>query len=308
MLGKDSNLTDIILVLYNSAGCIGDCLATIPAATTRPVTVWLVENLPGDGSADAALRACPEANLLRPGRNLGFGAACNLALGCGVAPHALMLNPDARLEPGCIDRLIDALEADPRAAASGALVVRSDDGRIDSAGMETVVTGWARDRRRGESVEKAPEAGETDALSGGVLMLRRTALQAIGRLPEAFWGDFFLYNEDVELSMALRCGGWRLLFVPTARAIHAVGGSGGARRLMRGYCARNRVVVLLTYASWRDLCSLRFYLQWIRRIVLDLPQLSDNLRLPPLRRSLWPLLCQIPARRAAQGVLAKRSR
>lgn len=288
---------DITLVLYNSADCIGECLASIGAATTRTVAVWLVENLPGDGSVEAALRVRPDAQVLRPGENLGFGAACNLALGCGKAPYALMLNPDARMEPGCLDRLVEALESDPSAGASGALVVRSDDGRIDSAGMEIVVTGWARDRARGKTVENAPAPGDAQALSGGVLLLRRAALKSIGRLPHAFWGDFFLYNEDVELSMALRRGGWRLLFVPEARAVHAVGGSGGARRLMRGYCARNRVVAMLTHASRRDLVSPRFHFQWIRRIVLDIPQLSDNLRLKPLRRSLWPLLKQIPGRR-----------
>jgi len=290
-------LIDIVIVLYNSADCIGDCLASIGAATSRTVAVWLVENLPGDGSVEAALRAWPDAQVLRPGENLGFGAACNLALGCGKAPYALMLNPDARLDAGCLDRLAEALESDPNAGASGALVVRSDDGRIDSAGMEIVVTGWARDRGRGRPVDLAPPSGEVAALSGGVLLLRRSALQAIGRLPHAFWGDFFLYNEDVELSMSLRRKGWRLLFVSEARAVHAVGGSGGARRLMRGYCARNRVVSMLTHASRRDLVSPRFHLQWLRRIVLDLPQLSDNLRLKPLRHGLWPLLRQIPSKR-----------
>ena len=288
---------EIILVLYNSADCIAECLASIRAATTRTVAVRLVENLPGDGSVEAALRVRPEAQVLRPGANLGFGAACNLALGCGKAPYALMLNPDARLEPGCLDRLIEALESNPDAGASGALVVRSDDGKIDSAGMEIVVTGWARDRARGEPVEHAPPSGDVQALSGGVMLLRRAALQAIGRMPHAFWGDFFLYNEDVELSMSLRKRGWRLLFVSEARAVHAVGGSGGARRLMRGYCARNRVVAMLAHASRRDLLSPRFHLQWIRRIVLDIPQLSDSLRLKPLRQSLWPLLKQIPCRR-----------
>lgn len=294
-------LIDIILVLYNSADCIGECLASLGASVTCPVKIWLVENLPGDGSVEAALLVRPDAHVLRPGENLGFGAACNLALGCGKAPYALMLNPDARLEPGCLDRLIEALDSDPQAGASGALVMRSDDGTIDTAGMEMVVTGWARDRGRGLLVAMAPTAGEVDALSGGVLLLRRSALRAIRRLPEAFWGDFFLYNEDVELSMSLRRGGWRLLFVPEARAIHAVGGSGGARRLMRGYCARNRVVAMLTHASRKDLVSPRFHLQWIRRIVLDIPQLTDNLRLKPLRRSLWPLLKQIPGKRRQVG-------
>lgn len=246
------------------------------------------------------MRVCQDAHVLRPGINLGFGSACNLALRAGQAPFALMLNPDARLLPKCLDRLVDALESAPRAAASGALVLRSDDGRIDSAGMEMVATGWARDRARGSTVENAPAGGAVQALSGGVLLLRRAALIEAARFPEAFWGDLFLYNEDVELSLGLRSAGWDLLFVREARAMHAVGGSGGERRLMRAYCARNRIVTLLAHVDWQDLCSLNFYLQWIRRIVLDLPQLSDNLRFANLRKSLLPLLRQVLVRRRAK--------
>jgi len=288
---------DVVIVLYNSADCIEECLGSLAMASVRKLNVWLVENLPGDGSVDAALRVLPDAQVLRPGDNLGFGAACNLALGCGNAPYALMLNPDARLGANCIDRLADALDEDPKAGASGALVTRSGCGRIDSAGMEVVVTGWARDRARGELLESAPISGEVQVLSGGVLLLRRAALKAIGRYPKAFWSELFLYNEDVELTLALNRCGWRLLFVDAARAEHAVGGSGGARRLMRGYCARNRILVMLVYAGFNDLLSPVFYCQWLRRIALDTPQLLDNLRLAPLRRSIVGLLRQIPARR-----------
>ncbi len=288
---------DVVIVLYNSSRCIGECLVSLERSTTRKFRVWLVENLVGDGSVDAALKVCPTAQVLRPGENLGFGAACNLALGAGKAPYALLLNPDAKLEPGCLDQLADALDRDPRAGASGALVTRSGCGTIDSAGMEMIVTGWARDRARGRALGSAPTSGDVPVLSGGVLLLRRAALKAIGRYPKAFWSELFLYNEDVELTHTLYRCGWKLLFVESGRAVHVVGGSGGVQRLMRGYCARNRIMVMLVHASRRDLLSPLFYSQWLRRIVLDIPQLIDTLRLAPLRRSILPLLFQVPARR-----------
>lgn len=294
-------MIDIIIVLYNSASCIDQCLFSIKRATDRPYKVWLVENCPKDGSVEAALQAEPNAVVIRPGKNLGFGAAINLALAHSTSPYILLLNPDAHLEYQSLDRLIETLETNPCAAASGALVLRIDDGKIDTAGMEIVVTGWARDRGRGQIAEMAPDSGEVEALSGGVLLLRRASLAEANRHPNAFWGELFLYNEDVELSLALRRNGWKLLFVQSARAFHVVGGAGGSRRLMRAYCARNRIMTMLVHATKCDILSFKFYLQWARRILLDAPQLMDNLRLAHLRADLLPLIRQVPAMRERLG-------
>ncbi len=46
----------------------------------------------------------------------------------------LLLNSDAVLEPGCLVRLIRALEA-PGLAAVGPVIVREADGRVESRGV-----------------------------------------------------------------------------------------------------------------------------------------------------------------------------
>jgi GT2 family glycosyltransferase len=101
----------------------------------------------------------------------------------------------------------------------------------------------------------------------------------------------------VELSLAISAAGWKLGFVREATASHVVGGSGGKRRLVRAMSARNRILTALVHSRWRDLVSPLFWLLWVRRIFLDLPQLSDNLRVAQLRVELWTLISQVPARR-----------
>ncbi|MBK9579674.1 MAG: glycosyltransferase family 2 protein [Fibrobacterota bacterium] len=285
---------DVIIVLYRSADCIGDALASLPAH----VGIILVENLPGDGSVDAALGMRPDAIVLRPGRNLGFGGACNLAIGRSSAPFLLMLNPDASLATDCLDQLVGHLGANPSCGAVGPLVLRSDDGTIDSAGMDVLAPGWTRDRSRGLRENDAPKPGIVSCLSAGVLLLRRNALESIGRHPDAFWADLFLYNEDVELSFALRQGGWELHFHPRARAFHAVGGSSPPRRPIRAMAARNRLLTGIVHLGWRDLLRPTSLLRWAWRIAMDTPRLLDNFRLPELRSALPPLAKQLPGRRA----------
>ncbi len=263
---------DVVIVLYHSADCISEAIRSL-SLQRIPLTLHLVDNCPGDGSLNAALTAAPDAHVIHPGGNIGFGGGCNLAVAATSAPYILLLNPDARLDPSCLDLLVQSLEEHSDRGAAGPLVCRSDNGSIDTAGMEMIVPGWARDRCRGQAPADAPASGTVNALSGGVLLLRRQTLKAIGRATEPFWEDLFLYNEDVELSLALTEGGWKLGYLREARAVHSVGGSEGDHRMIRALAARNRLLTAFAHTPCRIWLRPRTLLLWSRRILLDLPRL-----------------------------------
>jgi GT2 family glycosyltransferase len=289
---------DVVVVLYGCADFVGEGLGTLAEATALPLRVWLVDNGLGDGSLEAALAAWPNAEVVRPDENVGFGAGCNLAFARSSAPWVLLLNPDARLEPGAIDRMREELERHPELAAVGPLVVRADDGTVDTAGMELIGPGWARDRARGRALADAPRSDRVESLCGAVLLLRREAVRDIGRGREPFWGALFLYNEDVELCHALRAGGWELAYLAEARARHRVGASGGPRPRFSAMAARNRVLTLLVHVTFADLGRPLSLLQWVRRLFLDLPKLLASARSAEDRRELRRLLGEIPDRRS----------
>ena len=64
-----------------------------------------------------------------------------------------------------------------------------------------------------------------DAISGAFMMVRREALDAVGPLDEAY----FMHCEDLDWCMRFRQSGRRVLFVPTASAVHHKGASSRAR-------------------------------------------------------------------------------
>jgi len=284
---------DAIVVLYNSADSIGDALRTLPES----VHLVLVENLPGDGSVEAALQVRPDATVLRPGKNLGFGAACNLAIGASSSPWILLLNPDAQLAAGCVEELLRATNSNPQIAAAGPLVLRLSDGKIDTAGIRIIAPGWTADRSRGANQDDAPPSGFVEALSGGVLLLRRSALVETQMHPNAFWADLFLYSEDVDLSLALRKAGHKLFYSREAVAHHVVGASSSNRAFIRAIGCRNRIVVGLAHATWREFLSPKVWSRWGWRALMDWRRMLDNLLIPQLRSALPGLLRQIPARR-----------
>ena len=132
----------------------------------------------------------------------------------------LLLNEDAELREGAARALLDALEADPRAAAAGARLLTSD-GRPGPApgGCPTCpgrspppcscTSAW-RCRAAASSVRQVGWA------QSSALLVRREAAEEVGFLDP----DFFVYSDETDFCKRLRDAGWRILFVPTARALH----------------------------------------------------------------------------------------
>ena len=97
----------IIIVSYKVRELLRACLAATYASLARSpeldATVWVVDNAPGDGSAELVAAEFPQATLIARQDNLGFAGGNNLALtalgfggGEGHRPDlVLLLNPDA---------------------------------------------------------------------------------------------------------------------------------------------------------------------------------------------------------------------
>ena len=166
-----------------------------------------------------------------------------------------LLNPDAQIEPGAIQHLVDYLDRHPRAAAVGSQLVDVYGSLAGSAFNFPSIRG---ELARGagtsalERLFKIPPisvqssiAAEVDWVTGGSVLLRVDALREVGLFDEGF----FLYNEEVELMWRLRRAGWAIATEPRSRVVH-VGGSAtgiaagptGARleRRMPAYLFRSR--------------------------------------------------------------------
>lgn len=104
---------DVVIVAYRSADHLRECIASVPAGHR----VIVIDNASGDGSAGIAEQA--GCVVIRNDDNAGFGRAVNRAVReCVTAEHILLLNPDARLEHGCLDALLSAMD-DPNVAVAG---------------------------------------------------------------------------------------------------------------------------------------------------------------------------------------------
>ena len=192
-----------ILVTYNSAAVIGAALASLPAGTPAIV----VDNASSDGSADIAEEA--GAKILRLGANAGYGVANNAGIEAASTPYVLLLNPDARLRPGCLEILLNAAEERPDAALLVPTILKAD-GSAFAKWSTPICAPVFRPQPAGDGLRDIAFA------SGAVVLARRDRFLAIGGFDPAI----FLYFEDDDLSRRVLDGGWRILHVPAAMADH----------------------------------------------------------------------------------------
>jgi GT2 family glycosyltransferase len=207
-----------------------------------------VDNASTDGSLDA-VRELP-VDVVALDVNRGFAYAANVGWRRGSAPYVLLLNPDARIDPQSLRRLVEALERDGSAAVAGPRILGEDGSlefsqrrfpRLRSTYARALFlhrafphAGWADELVREE--DQYERAGFPQWLSGACLLLRRSALQSVGGLDEGF----FLYSEDVDLCKRLRKAGWTARFEPAATVVH-VGGESAPRTELLPVLAASRV-------------------------------------------------------------------
>lgn len=197
------------------------------------------DNGSSDGTVCALRARVPEADVTAGAANLGFAAAVNRLLSQSSAPYVLLLNSDAWPEPGAIGQLVEVAEQHPRAAAVAPRLERPDGSLEHSthpfpsvAVAAMTATGAYHRLARGRAwrmglpgVWQHDVDRAVDWAVGAALLLRRPAIDEVGRLDERF----FMYGEDLEWCWRARRHGWEIRFTPDAVVRH-VGNASGAQR------------------------------------------------------------------------------
>jgi GT2 family glycosyltransferase len=219
------------IVLYNhTAADVGPLFEEL--ARDEAILEWVAVN--NGGSDDAcALAESLGGRSLHPGRNLGYGAAHNLAshfLTAVGAPYHLILNPDIRLHSGTLAKLATVMEAMPEVGLLMPRVLYPDGSvqylcKLLPTPLDLVLRRfagsplrWLFDNRLTHYEMRHfdySQAVYAPVLSGCFMFTRRSVFDSVGGFDERF----FLYMEDTDLCR--RIGDIsRLLFWPGTTVIH----------------------------------------------------------------------------------------
>ena len=228
---------DIVIVNWNAGAQLSECLASIAAASKDRFSlarVVVVDN----GSRDDSLTGLEAHGLpltvIANGANRGFGAACNQGAAAGEAAYLLFLNPDVRLHADSLEVAVAFLD-DAANARFGVCGIQL----VDAAGVAH--RSCARTPRPGHFAAKltganalAPRLFPThvmaewdhaadravDHVMGAFYLVRRSLFHALS----GFDPRFFVYLEDLDLSVRIKAEGFQTMYLARASAYHRSGG------------------------------------------------------------------------------------
>ena len=225
----------VVIVSYNVRDYLEQSLrSAIHASANLECEIIVVDNNSADGSCGMVEKTFPGVILIRNIKNTGFSAANNQAIRIARGKYILLLNPDTIVEDNTFTKCIGFMNSHPLAGAVG---VRMTDGKgrylpeskrsfptPSSAFFKT--SGISRLFPRSKWFSRyylahidSMKTAEIEVLAGAFMFIRAEALSKTGLLDE----DFFMYGEDIDLSIRLIKAGYKNYYLPETTIVHYKG-------------------------------------------------------------------------------------
>ena len=204
----------VVVVTYNSEAEVRHGLPPLVPQLRDGDELIVVDNASNDATVDVVRELAPHARIVQTGMNAGYAGGCNAGAEIARGDVLLFLNPDAVAAPG----FADAIRGPSRFDAWMGLVTQDGGTIVNTSGNVVHFTGLAWTGQTGEPVANVdPEPHEVAYLSGACLAIPRELWRRLG----GYSPEFFLYHEDLDLSLRVRLAGGTLGIEPAARVDHA---------------------------------------------------------------------------------------
>jgi N-acetylglucosaminyl-diphospho-decaprenol L-rhamnosyltransferase len=242
--------------------CLEAIERTAPPDLEREVLV--LDNASDDGSAEAVRKLDRKIRLIALDRREGKAANDSRLIEEARGEFCLLLNEDSELQPGAVPALIGALRSDRQAAVAGAQLLSPDGHPVPCAwrlpSVRTALAGALFLHRRYTVESGGDSTRPVGWVQSSAMLVRRQAALEVG----GFDPTFFVYSDETDFCKRLSDAGWRILYVPSARAIHhdqmAQDAAGSERRIVEYH--RNRDLYLRKHLGRTRAFLLRPVLAW----------------------------------------------
>lgn len=244
-----------VIVTYNSADVLGDCLCSLAEQETPMAAVVVADNASSDKTRDIAedFAALP-VRVVELGRNAGYAAGVNAgiaALDLTSLDAVLVLNADCQVLPGALVVLASALRQSGHGIVVPRLVLPDGSTQltlrhrptVGRALVEALLPGDLAGRvgSLGEVVTDPrvyERAGVTAWATGAAMLFSVSVLREIGPWDESF----LLYSEETEYCLRAADKGWRTWYEPAAVFQH-IGGASDTDPTLASLMTVNKVVL-----------------------------------------------------------------
>ena len=279
----DRNLTQapritVIIPTYNRSDLLRPCLEAL-RRQTHPCRVLVVDNGSSDSTLSVMADCFPEFGSLRLPSNAGFAKAVNRGIVKVETEFVALLNNDTEADPRWIEAGLAVFEQHPECGIVASKIVNYwQRDRLDSAGDRYLRSGLPLKRGNGEPISAFPRLEPVLGASAGAAFYRRRLFDQVGLFDESY----YMYLEDVDLSVRARLTGFSCLYTPDAVVYHMEAASDPDRPDKSGaalplvfysdsrvyWITRNRWLLMISYQPLRNLPWLIY--GWTRSLLFHL--------------------------------------
>lgn len=269
---------------YNSSADTLDCLKSVEALrhTNCRISVVVVDNGSLQPFVIPKSLSPKKYVLIRSQANLGFTGGNNLGIHTAIerfnSDYVLLLNNDTSVSPRLIDVLLNELESHPEMGMIAPKILfaknREYHNSYSKAEKGSIIwyAGGSLDWKHLVAFHRGVDEidrnqfknqHESDFATGCCVLIKREVLEKIGFLDKRY----FLYLEDVDLSLRARYEGYAIGYIDEPLVWHKNAGSsdGAGSKIHSYYQTRNRLLFFFLHGSLK--IKIKVFLLAIRTLM-----------------------------------------
>ena len=218
-MNQDNPVVSAVVVNWNQKLLTERCLKSLQGQTEKNLEIILVDNNSQDGSVEYLKQRFSEIKIIALGENIGFAGGCNRGYEVARGKYLALLNNDAEATTTWLESLLSTIKLDPRVGFCASKMILFDHpDRLDCAGdyLSPAGTGGKIGHGEASTEDRYDQPRTVFGACAGAALYKREMLEEIGLFDE----DFFVGQEDVDLSFRAQLCGYKCLYVPTAVVHH----------------------------------------------------------------------------------------
>ena len=234
-------LVSIILVNYNGRKFLNRCLTTLLDTDYPNYEIIIIDNFSSDGSLKdlkESFGSNPLIKIIENTGNLGHSEGCNIGTKTTKGQYLVFIDSDIEFgATNWLSELVKTMENNSSIGLAQAKILLAENkNRLDYVCLSIDALGtWSTTYGK---LEKSYNKNiPIMAASSGCCIIRRDVFNQV----DGFDADYFIYDDDTDLSFRSRLLGYNVMFVPSSKVIHRSGLLRGVSGFMLFHSSKNRL-------------------------------------------------------------------
>lgn len=231
----------IVVVNWNGLSIITKCIESVLChSTAHSIELVVVDNNSTDGSLELIKSIDDKFAVIENSYNVGFARACNQGASLCNSDLLMFLNPDTELLKGAIDGIVSAFSDEKVGICGPALVDESQSVQKTCVRFPKPLSimgqsiGADKFKLCEPHFMKYWDHHDTrfvDQVIGACFVIRTRLFQQVSGFDEMF----FVYYEELDLSLRVSKLGYKTLFLSSVKVYHEGGGATNKAKAKRLY-------------------------------------------------------------------------